>query len=211
MLLVSSCSLHNKMSRKKAFLEAHGGFALTDANKLPRTCDERFPCITTEKETSDSTWSQRDSANQAVIDSLRRVADSMQLAKGKVFVITDSASCQKAIAYYKNVLATYANQVNRLSNQVKESTTTYNRRLEKNTVESTAKLKAMEVERDAALKDVSRLTQQLQKVTQDRDAEKQKREAAEDLAKKRLWLMIKIGAVLVFLGLMLFKLKVIRI
>lgn len=203
--VLQSCS--NKFNKSMNYVNDHGGYALKDKKDLPSVCDEKYPCITTANESSDSSWQQKDSANKAVIKALKQTADSLREAKNKVFVVKDSASCAQAIQYYIQALDKYSKQVDELSDQITESTNTFNKKVEKLTIESTAKLAAVQVNLERQ-KDTTAfwksITAATEKLYQD---QVEKTTTAEDLAQTRLWIIIAICVGVVALGFIGSKLK----
>jgi hypothetical protein len=156
MISIASCSTQKQLNKKKHFLEDHG-YKVLPKDSFPGECAKTFPCITTEKEVSDSGWIVFGNDNQAVIDSLKKVNDSLFRILQHPPVITDSASCMKAIDYYKAKLLEYGSQVTNLTAQIKNSSVEYRQRTEKLTVESTAKLAAKDVLLKNAADSINRL------------------------------------------------------
>jgi hypothetical protein len=145
LISITSCSLQKKLNNAKHLIEDHGGFVLLENDSLAGTCAEKYPCVTTEREVTDSGWVVLGRENQAVIDSLKKANDRLKEILKNPPVITDSASCIKAVQYYQARIAEYAGTVAGLTAQIKNSSTEYRQRTEKLTVESSAKLAAKDV------------------------------------------------------------------
>jgi hypothetical protein len=140
---IASCtSLPKKLNKAKHLIEDNGGFVLPNKDSLPGQCAVQFPCVTTEKQVTDSGWLVISTDNQAVVDSMKKVIDSMKAVLANPPVVTDSASCLQAVQYYQRKVAQYAIDISQLTSQIKNSSTEYRQRTEKFTVESTAKLAA---------------------------------------------------------------------
>jgi hypothetical protein len=140
MVLLSSCSLQGKMNKAAHLLEDHGKLVL-DSNSLPKICNDQFPCLTIETETKDTSWITKDSANKLIQTAIKEATKNLRKDTIK---ITDFASCLKAAEEYRRKIQDAADRIDELADQIKESETIYNKRLEKQTVESTAKLKIIE-------------------------------------------------------------------
>jgi DNA repair exonuclease SbcCD ATPase subunit len=148
LFLLTSCNLQKKLEKAKNLIENNGGYVLPDKTNLAKECNDQFPCITTEKETHDTSWIKKDSANKLVQKAIREA--TKDLRKDPI-VITDSTSCIKAVEEYKRRISFAADKIDELADQIKETETIYTRRLEKQTIESTAKLKAVQSDLDKSL------------------------------------------------------------
>jgi hypothetical protein len=210
-LMLSSCGgLQKKITKATNLIQNNGGFVLKDKNDLPQKCAEAFPCVTTEKETSETTTTTTDNSNQVVKDSLKLVKEKLEELQKIIPNLTTLEECKKTVEQYQKGMRAAAGEVERLSDQIKNSTTTYTKRVEQLTKESTAKLAAAAVETDREKKKNDGLQVQLKNMSGLYDNEVKKREDAEDLAHDRLWLLIKAGIALVLISLLLFKLRVIK-
>lgn len=141
---ISSCSNLKKINRQRHNLEDHG-YVVIEKDSLPSTCAEKYPCVTTSKEVSDSGWIVFGTDNQAVVDSLKQIIDSMRAIAVNAPPVTDYETCLSAVRYYQGKVTEYTSEISRLTAQVKNSSTEYRQRTETLTIESTAKLAAKDL------------------------------------------------------------------
>ncbi len=140
--LTSCTSLPKKLNKAKHLIEDNGGYALLNVDSLPGECNKQFPCITTQKESTEKTEVKIDPTNDSLKNRIREMADSIISLKKKKVDVSNPDSCQAAIEYYETQLGNFAREVKRLNDQIRNSTNTLTTKLEKQTIESTAKLVA---------------------------------------------------------------------
>lgn len=145
--LLGSCSVDKKLTKAENLIENNGGFVLRDKETLPKECNDRYPCITTEKETTTTTSTKEDTTtNKAIRDSLKLLKDRIKELETAAADVSTLDECRKVVERYKAELRKAADEIDRLSAQIKNSTTTFTDRTEKLTVESSAKLAAKDAE-----------------------------------------------------------------